>query len=142
VRVGSTIREEGGMVYEASVLRPHPEFTYDALNKDIGVMILNAPIVYGPTAQPIKLVGENQEPSHGEMLEVTGWGLTKVNKSSSYNVDLLARTTESFYQRVPTKLINFPSYHSTMGPTAGLKYCSFFELRSLARSTAEKVTPS
>jgi len=79
VRVGSTIREEGGFVYEVKELRPHPEFTYETNNFDIGVVVLNAPIVYGRTVQPIPLVGENQEPKHGEMLEATGWGWTRVS---------------------------------------------------------------
>jgi len=79
VRVGSTLREEEGFVYEAQDLRPHPDFTFESLNFDVGVLILKVSILYGPSVQPIKLVGENQEPRHGEMLETTGWGFTSVS---------------------------------------------------------------
>jgi len=99
VRVGSTTREKGGVVYGAKALRPHPEFSFQGLNLDVGVVELNSPILYGPNVQPLQLVGENQEPTHGEMLEVTGWGLTRV---SCLNIvtDWLPTTVQCVSQRI------------------------------------------
>jgi len=79
VRVGSTTREKGGVVYEVRELRPHPGYSFQHFNLDAGVVVLNTPITYGPSVQPIKLVGEGLEANHGEMLEITGWGLTRVS---------------------------------------------------------------
>jgi len=93
--VGSTLREEGGIVYEAQDQRPHPDFSFETVNFDVGVVILKETIMYGPTVQPIKLVDKNQEPHHGEMLETTGWGYTSVSPLKIVS-NWLSGTAKSF----------------------------------------------
>jgi len=43
------------------------------MNADVAVMKLVEKITFDPTMQPIKLA--STEPRHGQMLEVTGWGI-------------------------------------------------------------------
>ncbi|MGX1806216.1 serine protease [Nocardia sp. NPDC055321] len=50
---------------------------------DLAVLILAEPITFGPTAQPVDLPPQGQDPDTGTTAVIAGWGATEPNGSQS-----------------------------------------------------------
>lgn len=72
VRAGSRYAERGGQLLQVEDFKVH-EFFNQPPTYDIGIVLLAAPLKFGPQVQPVKLAQEN--PKNGESVFVSGWGL-------------------------------------------------------------------
>jgi trypsin len=77
VRVGSKYNDLGGELFKVSKIRVHPQYTTEASDFDVAVLILGKPIVLIPKVKEIiKLAAKDDKIADGTILFVSGWGLT------------------------------------------------------------------
>lgn len=74
VRVGSSIRDFGGQLYNVQELHANDRFDFNEMNMDVSVLLLDRPLVFGATVQKINLIPKNFRVLEGTSGLVTGWG--------------------------------------------------------------------
>lgn len=74
IRIGSSIRNEGGEVYQVQKICQHPNHTLFPTYNDVSVLKLSSKITFGERAQAVKLRDAGQEVPTGTLATVTGWG--------------------------------------------------------------------
>ncbi|XP_075982477.1 trypsin CFT-1-like [Anticarsia gemmatalis] len=74
IRVGSTMSNSGGIVYNINSLLRHPN--YVSLNSDIALMRTANTIVYSNVVQPARIAGPNYFLGDNEEVWAAGWGAT------------------------------------------------------------------
>ncbi|XP_026462226.1 trypsin 5G1-like [Ctenocephalides felis] len=75
VRVGSTIKEQGGVVHKVKAQYSHT-FNQSTADFDYALLELETPVELNDKVQIIKIADEGSELKPGARLVVTGWGLT------------------------------------------------------------------
>lgn len=79
VRVGSTYRSSGGILYSLSAFTYHSGFDSSTYVNDIALLTLKTPLEFGATIQPIELPSTSYTLADETLLTVTGWGTTSVS---------------------------------------------------------------
>ncbi|XP_065090068.1 trypsin-3-like [Ochlerotatus camptorhynchus] len=74
IRVGSTLRNEGGQLITVGELIIHPNYDDWTLEWDISVLKLAVNLVLGEMVAPIALPNNNLKVSHGTIASIAGWG--------------------------------------------------------------------
>ncbi|XP_049793797.1 trypsin-1-like [Schistocerca nitens] len=74
-RVGSSIRESGGSVLQASSGFMHSKYDSDTVDYDIAVVQVSGSLL-GSNAQAVGLPSDGYDPAGGLAVTVTGWGYT------------------------------------------------------------------
>ncbi|XP_049840402.1 trypsin alpha-like [Schistocerca gregaria] len=75
-RVGSSIRESGGSVLQASSGFMHGQYDSDTTDYDIAVVQVSGSLL-GSNAQAVSLPSDGYDPAAGLAVTVTGWGRTR-----------------------------------------------------------------
>ncbi|XP_048516189.1 trypsin 3A1 [Athalia rosae] len=86
VRVGSSVKNAGGIVYEVEKIISHPSHhTPVTHSNDISLIKLVEPITFSAQAQPIRLPAQSEEgPAPGSISTISGWGtLTYMGPSAT-----------------------------------------------------------
>uniref|UniRef100_A0A6M2DXR5 trypsin n=1 Tax=Xenopsylla cheopis TaxID=163159 RepID=A0A6M2DXR5_XENCH len=91
VRVGSTIKEQGGIVHKVKQQYKH-NFNESTADYDYALIELETPVEINDKVNIIKLADENSELKPGTKLVVTGWGLTEPGPPT----DILQELTVSY----------------------------------------------
>ncbi|PSN49652.1 hypothetical protein C0J52_14793 [Blattella germanica] len=86
-RAGSSIRGSGGSIHRASDIIAHPQYNYSTGEYDIAVVKVSSPFIYGTGIQPIPLT--TTEPEAGTIAVASGWGITSVIGSPSYQLQVV-----------------------------------------------------
>ncbi|KAJ9597894.1 hypothetical protein L9F63_011260 [Diploptera punctata] len=74
LRAGSSHKGRGGSLHQASEIIAHPKFDFYTIDSDIAVIKISSLFRFGRGIHFISLTTE--EPKHGDMAVVTGWGTT------------------------------------------------------------------
>lgn len=74
LRLGSPYLQEGGITRKVSKYIKHPKYTSARPNYDIGVIVMDRPVLYSPVIQPIVLADKEDRLDSEDVVEVTGWG--------------------------------------------------------------------
>ncbi|KAE8738520.1 hypothetical protein FOCC_FOCC015996 [Frankliniella occidentalis] len=84
IRVGTSLLEEGGSLYNVAQFWTHPKYKVYAasrggtyLDYDIGVIRLATPLKFGGNVQAAKLIPLNQQLAQGVKVIAVGWGVLK-----------------------------------------------------------------
>lgn len=79
IRTASHLKFEKGVLYTAKNIILHPKYDYfvNDADYDMALIELEDPICCSNKSRPIMMT--DVEPSAGNIVQVTGWGLTKVN---------------------------------------------------------------
>lgn len=77
VRVGSSIRNSGGVVVSLETYHQHPDFDYWYIDYDISVLHFASELSFGTSVGPVPLPALNQVIPAGTSSVVTGWGSTE-----------------------------------------------------------------
>ncbi|CAG9860203.1 unnamed protein product [Phyllotreta striolata] len=93
VRVGSSIRNQGGTVYEVRKIHIHPRYNPETFDYDISVLELTSPLSYEPGVAAITLATEGTEITDGIEAVATGWGYMKDPKQHGILADQLQVVT-------------------------------------------------
>lgn len=85
VRVGSSTRETGGVLYDVSRIVMHPSFVDlpILIDNDYSLMELSKEITFTRAVQPIPLPSSSERPQTNESCLVSGWGITENDKISN-----------------------------------------------------------
>uniref|UniRef100_A0A6M2DY62 trypsin n=1 Tax=Xenopsylla cheopis TaxID=163159 RepID=A0A6M2DY62_XENCH len=76
VRMGSTIKGQGGVVIKSKKQYRHPDYNSGTIDYDFGLIELEESITAGNGAGIVKLADAGVELKPGTQLTVTGWGST------------------------------------------------------------------
>lgn len=75
VRIGSSIHESGGRIYNITKAIIHPKYDTFAIDFDIALLNMAKPISFTAcTVRPAQLIEEGVLTLPGTMATVTGWG--------------------------------------------------------------------
>ncbi|KAL9692055.1 hypothetical protein quinque_015955 [Culex quinquefasciatus] len=112
VRVGSTDRNQGGLLAAVKTIIQHPDYDRDSWQYDFTLLELTEKLPLGKSVQPIELT--QLEPEVGQLCLVSGWGATLTTEESDellravtvpvINRDACAEAYEDF-QRVTLSMI-------------------------------------
>ncbi|XP_021938447.1 trypsin-7-like isoform X2 [Zootermopsis nevadensis] len=75
VRVGTSVRDEGGHVHEVSDIIMHPNYDYVTSDCDIALLKVSEPLIFSDKVKPVKL--NKKKFLLGRSAVVLGWGHTK-----------------------------------------------------------------
>ncbi|XP_046980595.1 trypsin alpha-4-like [Schistocerca americana] len=75
-RVGSSVRESGGSVLQASSGYMHAQYDSETIDYDISVIQVSGTLL-GSNAQVVSLPSDGYDPAAGLAVTVTGWGRTR-----------------------------------------------------------------
>ncbi|XP_049840403.1 trypsin-1-like [Schistocerca gregaria] len=84
-RVGSSIRESGGSVLQASSGFMHGQYDRDTTDYDIAVVQVSGSLL-GSNAQAVGLPSDGYDPAGGLAVTVTGWGDTRTGGPAAANL--------------------------------------------------------
>lgn len=82
VRVGSTMKNEGGEVYNVSQITMHSAYNWRLLDYDCAVLTLASELTFGPGINAIA-IQDDVKITEGSPAFVTGWGALSEGGSSS-----------------------------------------------------------
>ncbi|CAH1154747.1 unnamed protein product [Phaedon cochleariae] len=74
VRLGSSIRNDGGTVYQVSEIHQHPSFNSKTYDYDVAILELEDNIAFGTGVKPITLATSGTIIADGLPAVATGWG--------------------------------------------------------------------
>ncbi|CAH0553086.1 unnamed protein product [Brassicogethes aeneus] len=74
IRVGSSIINSGGKIYNVAKINYHEKFNIDTYDFDVSVLKLTEPIAFEEGVQPISLIAKDTEIQDGQSAVATGWG--------------------------------------------------------------------
>lgn len=77
LRSGTDQLGKGGRTHPATFIYPSPQFDPSNADYDIALIRTYEPFDFGDTRQPV--TPSTSEPKNGDMLFVSGWGLTSVS---------------------------------------------------------------
>lgn len=105
VRAGSSLVEQRGNMYQVANKTVHENFTKvdQAYLYDVALLLLEDEIVFDDKRKDIRLFLKNQEPSVGDVAQVTGWGLSANQQPQLHvvNVSVVNRTVcDEAYNKV------------------------------------------
>lgn len=78
IRVGSTFRNTGGDSINVESITKHPEFNGTTYYFDIAIVKLEQNLIFGKSAQPVRLPRINEKVVPGAVAIVSGWGALAV----------------------------------------------------------------
>lgn len=81
VKVGAS-KLDAAKTFELSEFRLHPLFDSEKITHDLAIIVLKGKFKFSNTIQPIYLAGADVVLRRGQMLNVSGWGLTEYNDIS------------------------------------------------------------
>lgn len=83
VRVGSTEKSRGGVVYRVQSYRRHANFDRATIDWDYALLQLDQSIQFNRATKPIRLIGAQQRVEDGTMALISGWGTTQSAEPNS-----------------------------------------------------------
>ncbi|RZC39838.1 Trypsin domain containing protein [Asbolus verrucosus] len=83
IRAGSTFRSFGGQVIPVKKIHQHPLFHKRKIDYDLSILELSSPLSINQYTKPIKLPHEGQKFYDGDLVHVSGWGVTREGHSST-----------------------------------------------------------
>lgn len=83
LRSGTDQLGQGGRTHPATVVYVSPSYKSSNVDYDIALIRTYEPFEFGDTRQPVTL--STSEPNVGDVLFVSGWGLTNVSIASVLN---------------------------------------------------------
>nr|DAA64576.1 TPA_exp: chymotrypsin 1 [Locusta migratoria] len=106
-RAGTSTRESGGFVRQASSGYKHGSFSMNTIDYDIAVVQVSGSLL-GTNAQTVSLPSSGYDPAGGLAVTVTGWGVTSTNGNLPTNLmkvdtSIVARSTcQSIFSGINT----------------------------------------
>nr|CAD7586358.1 unnamed protein product [Timema genevievae] len=94
VRAGSSIRNNGGTLHYFEKVVIHQDYDDDYLANDIAVIKVNSSFEFGPSVQPVALPIQNETPTPGTLVVVTGWGSTNQASAEALSQSKVLRKVE------------------------------------------------
>ncbi|XP_077295322.1 chymotrypsin-1-like [Arctopsyche grandis] len=97
--VGTNTLDAGGIRYQVSSFRIHPAFDPNKLTNDVGLVIIDAEIVFNDRVHPIEMYTE--ELGHGLPVTLNGWGSVEFlqgNSNDLQTIDLQTISMEMCYE--------------------------------------------
>lgn len=84
VRVGSTFRTSGGILFTVNRIIEHESYNVPTyLHNDVALMFLTSALTFGSTVQPIRLPEMDEIIPSGTLATVSGWGTTEYEGSAA-----------------------------------------------------------
>ncbi|XP_043267826.1 trypsin-7-like [Venturia canescens] len=78
VRLGSKLYYTGGRIHEIESIEIHPNYDEITWDYDVGLLKLRETIIFSEKVQPIRLPKADCVLQAGSILEIVGWGSTKL----------------------------------------------------------------
>lgn len=79
IRVGSSVRNSGGSLFQISEIYEHPEYNNETYQYDISVLKLASPLSFSSSVGSVSLAAKEAALPVGENAVVSGWGRLSVN---------------------------------------------------------------